>query len=727
MDGVTEGGKDPMAGSGTDPRTGSGTGPGTGRAAGAADGGATRVVLAGVYGHGRSHLENLRGLSARGLVELVGVCDVRPVEADWLHGLGTPEQVRPDGLAGLIERTGAEVTILCTPINTHADLAVTALGAGSHLLLEKPPAASLAAFERIAAAVAETGLACQVGFQSLASAAIPALRKRIASGELGEVRGIGVAGAWERPAEYYTRSAWSGRRRLDGQDVVDGALTNPFAHATATALAVAGAEERGAVASVELEMFHANPIEADDTSTARIRLADGRVITVAVTLCSTGRTEPYLIVHGSAGTARLTYTTDELDGTVHPRANLLENLVEHVRTGVELLVPLVRTGAFMEFMEAVRLAPDPLPIADEHQVLHPDRRELPGIKALTDASAERLALFSELGVAWAARRELSVAGTPVASYVWRPDLPAADSPRPYLHPVRTRGGVPVTEFRPDDHVHHLGVSLAIADVGAVNFWGGRTFVRDQGATWLDDHGRQRHDAFEEVEGGFAEELTWIGPDGATVARERRTVLAVPVPVSPPAPEGAAGTSGPSGTGAPDPGAGGAWALDFAFELTVREPLEIKSSACKGRPGAGYGGFFWRAPKESANLAVFTAGAEGEQAVHGSVTPWLALVSDAWSLVFVQVGAVDPWFVRVAEYPGVGPALAWDRPLPVADTLTRRVVTVVADGRLDRAAAARLAEAAGTAGTADPAGTGTPGVAAGAAGTGAPAESAGEAP
>ncbi|GII04397.1 oxidoreductase [Planobispora takensis] len=370
---------------------------------GVSENGAVRVVLAGAYGHGRSHLENLRQLSVRGLAELAGVCDVREVDAQWLHGLGAPEQARPGDLAGLIERTGAEITILCTPINTHADLAVTALRAGSHLLLEKPPASSLAEFERIAAAVRETGLACQIGFQSLGSAAIPALRKLIASGDLGEIRGIGVAGAWERPADYFTRSAWSGRRRLDdGQDVVDGALTNPFAHATATALAVAGAEERGSVTSVELELFHANPIEADDTAAARIHLADGQVITVAVTLCATGRSEPYVLVHGSRGTARLTYTTDDLDGTVHPRANLLENLIEHVRTGTELLVPAARTGAFMEFLEAVRLAPDPLPIADEHQEIHADRRELPGIRELTDLSAERTALFSELGAPWAA-------------------------------------------------------------------------------------------------------------------------------------------------------------------------------------------------------------------------------------------------------------------------------------------------------------------------------------
>ncbi|NRQ36684.1 Gfo/Idh/MocA family oxidoreductase [Nonomuraea sp. NN258] len=624
----------------------------------------TRVVLAGAYGHGRSHLENLRGLAARGLVELSGVCDVRPVDAGTLAGLGTPEQAGPDGLAELIQRTGAQVTILCTPIDTHADLAVAALRAGSHLLLEKPPAASLAEYERIAAAVAETGLACQVGFQSLGSAAIPELRARIAAGALGEVRGIGVAGAWERPAGYFTRSPWAGRRRLNGRDVVDGALTNPFAHAVATALAVAGAEAGDAVASVELELFHANPIESDDTASARIRLAGGRVITVAVTLCATGRSEPYLIVHGSAGTARYTYTTDELDGTAHPRANLLENLVEHVTNGAELLVPLSRTGAFMRVLEAVRLAPDPLPIPGEHQIVHRDRREVPGVRELTERSAARLALFSELDVPWARSRELRVSGTPVASYVWRPDLPATDAPRPYLHPVRTLGGTEVSEFRPADHVHHLGVGLAVADVGGTNFWGGRTFVRDRGPTWLDDHGRQRHDAFEELDGGFAQSLTWLGPDGATVATERRTVLARPL--------------------------GPGWALDFGFTLTVPQPLEIRSSACKGRPGAGYGGFFWRAPARSANLAVFTGEAEGEQDVHGSTTPWLALVSDAWSLVFAQAGAVDPWFVRVAEYPGVGPALAWDRPLPVTRTLSRRVVTVVADGRLDRRAAAELA-------------------------------------
>lgn len=626
------------------------------------------VVLAGAYGHGWWHLENLRRLS--GLVRLAGVCDVREIEPGLLRGLGRPE--RSADLGELIERTGAEVTILVTPIHTHRDLAIRALEAGSHVLLEKPPAATLAGFREIEAAVRNTGLACQVGFQSLGSAAIPAIRRLVAEGVIGEVRGIGVAGAWERPSAYFTRSAWAGRRRAGRIDVMDGALTNPFAHAVATALAVAGKGLADDVAGIDAELFHANPIEADDTSCLRIRLADGPPITVAVTLTADRRHEPYVTLHGTEGRITLTYTLDRVrvesrahgvSTTSHARADLLENLVSHVRDEVPLLVPLARTGAFMRVLEEIRLAPDPLPIPDEYQEIADDRRTIPGVANLTARSAEHLALFSELDVPWApARAVLDVAGRPVAEYHWRPELATTLSPRPYLHPVRTLGGVTVTEVNPPDHVHHLGASIAVSDVSGRNFWGGRTYVRDTGPTWLDNHGVQNHVAFTRRDDrGFTETLRWTGVDGLDLIEERRTVGARPL--------------------------GRAWALDVEFTLRnlTGEPLTIESSATKGRAGAGYGGFFWRAPGEAANRTAFTA--LGDEP-HGSRAPWLALSSDLWTLIFVQDD--DPWFVRVDEYPGAGPALAWDAPLVVERELTRRVVTVIADGRLTPGEAAALA-------------------------------------
>ncbi|GAA4924700.1 PmoA family protein [Streptomyces coeruleoprunus] len=262
-------------------------------------------------------------------------------------------------------------------------------------------------------------------------------------------------------------------------------------------------------------------------------------------------------------------------------------------------------------------------------------------------------------------------GRPVGRYLHRPDLPARLSPRPYLHPVTTLGGTTVTEEQPADHLHHLGVSIAVPDVGARNFWGGRTFVRDQGPTALDNHGEQRHDGWKLRDpDGFVEDLSWRAGD-TELLRERRTVAATAVTPT-------------------------AWALDVTFSLTNPGPddLSIGSPATNGRPGAGYGGFFWRAPKEPAAPDVFTAHEEGEGEVHGRTADWLALSGADWTLVFA--GATDdtrkdPWFVRTREYPGVGSSLAWaDRlPVPAGGTVVRRVVTVVADGRLDRAAAGTL--------------------------------------
>ncbi|MDX3498912.1 PmoA family protein [Streptomyces turgidiscabies] len=266
---------------------------------------------------------------------------------------------------------------------------------------------------------------------------------------------------------------------------------------------------------------------------------------------------------------------------------------------------------------------------------------------------------------------LRVAGRPVGRYTGRPELPLRHAPRPYLHPVTTLAGTAVTELSPADHTHHLGVGVAIPDVEGHNFWGGRTYVRDQGPTELDNHGAQRHTAYQLRDpDGFVEELRWM-VGGGELLRERRTVAATELTSS-------------------------AWALDFTFSLTniTSAPLSIGSPATNGRPGAAYGGFFWRARKEAGAPDVFTAATEGESAVHGTRADWVALAGPTWTLVFA--GATeqtrrDPWFVRAEEYPGVGSSLAFDERLPIGpgETAVRRIVTVVADGRLDRGEAAAL--------------------------------------
>ncbi|MGW0468090.1 Gfo/Idh/MocA family protein [Streptomyces sp. NPDC003027] len=370
------------------------------------------VVLAGARGHGRWHLLNIRRLERLGLVRLAGVCELRPLDAAELEGIGTPEQ--SSDFEALLASTGARIAVICTPIQTHTDLALAAARHGAHILLEKPPAPSYAEFRRMADGVAASGVACQIGFQSLGSHAVPAIRRLVEEGAIGELLGVGAAGAWVRDEAYFRRAPWSGRRRLDGVDVVDGALTNPLAHAVATALSLAGSVRAEDVEYIETELLRAHAIESDDTSCVRVVTARGTQVTVAATLCAETSSEPYVVVHGTRGRITLWYKQDRVllqrgghgpEETVHGRTDLLENLVAHVTGGAPLCVPPEETGAFMRVVEAVRLAPDPVPLARTYWHTEAGesapRRVVAGIDGLVDRSADTLSLYSELDAPWA--------------------------------------------------------------------------------------------------------------------------------------------------------------------------------------------------------------------------------------------------------------------------------------------------------------------------------------
>ncbi|GLW30262.1 oxidoreductase [Actinoplanes regularis] len=266
---------------------------------------------------------------------------------------------------------------------------------------------------------------------------------------------------------------------------------------------------------------------------------------------------------------------------------------------------------------------------------------------------------------------LRLADRDVAEYAWRPDLPVALSPRPYLHPVRTLAGTTVTELMPDSHRHHLGVSVAVAEVDGANFWGGRTFIPGHGPAWLDNQGTQEHVRWvRRADTQLRHTLRWTSIDGRPLLTERRDL--------------SCRLAGPD-----------AWALSYGFTLTnaTDRQLPIRSPAAHGRTGAGYGGFFWRAP--AGDHRITCPDGTGVEAVHGRRAPWLSVTGDGWTLLFIAANPEtrdDPWFVRTRDYLGIGSALTWEQPLLLAPgaTLTRRVVTVIADGAVDADRAAAYA-------------------------------------
>ncbi|MFI1097928.1 Gfo/Idh/MocA family protein [Streptomyces sp. NPDC020917] len=372
------------------------------------------VVLAGASGYGRTYLQEIAALEAAGAVRLAGVCDVRPLDAEGRALAG--DRPFDTDLGRLLDRTRPDIGIVATPIHTHLPLARQVLGAGAHLLVEKPPLPTAEDWRELVRLGRAADRVCQTGFQSLGSQAVVRLGRLMAEGRFGRIRGIGGYGAWSRPNGYYRRAAWAGRREVDGRPVVDGALTNPFAHMISTALQLDASTGWDDVDAVELELFHARDIQADDTSCVRLRTGHGTVVTAAVTLCAETAAAPVLMVYGTHGHATLHYTTDLLafDGMRerHSRTSPLQNLLAHLDDDrVPLQSGLDACGGFMRVLEAVRTAPDPLPI-DPAWVRHSDGEhgdgggddasvQVIGVEAAVRASAERLATFGELGVPWA--------------------------------------------------------------------------------------------------------------------------------------------------------------------------------------------------------------------------------------------------------------------------------------------------------------------------------------
>jgi len=667
--------------------------------------GRLRVAVVGAMGFGAFHLRALQDLTAAAV--LTAVVDPRPAAGEVLEMLGRAPQYA--SLTDLLAEQRPDIVVIASPIPTHAPLAEEAMRAGCHLLLEKPPTASLAEYESLIAVAQETGRVVQVGFQADGSSAYDAISAAVAAGEIGEVRGVGAVGTWVRATSYFARAPWAGRRRLDSVDVVDGVVTNPLAHAVQAALRLAGARRAEDVAAVEAELFRANDIEADDTSSIRVITATGLPVAVGLTLCAAAHSEPRVIVHGSAGRIVYWYKTDRIEiSTARGSRSLtatstgaLADLVAHLRGDTaEPASPLTHAGAFMRVMEAVRTAPEPATIPARLTTWHEDEVGrhvvVDDVEAWCERVAESLRTFTTLGAPWAPRhstlatlRLSETTGAPeVARYVDGAGTSALDSPRPHLHPVRTTAGVLVSAVAPADHTWHAGVGMAVQDVGGHNLWGGRTYVRGSGYMWRDDHGRITHEQWratpgqahptesgdehgEHRDGGYMEaELAWRGHDGSVLLTEIRTL-----------------TWSPEERG---------WRLGWTSALTnaTADTLALGSPGSNGRVGGGYGGFFWRLPACS-DVDVRTAQARGEEAVHGTVAPWLAwsaTTAEGDVTLVITSGDGDPWFVRVAGYPGFGSSLAWSEPVQLAPatSISRRFRIFIADGRLTDDEAAEVA-------------------------------------
>ncbi len=269
-------------------------------------------------------------------------------------------------------------------------------------------------------------------------------------------------------------------------------------------------------------------------------------------------------------------------------------------------------------------------------------------------------------------------------YVFVPDSPQLESPKPYLDPMRTRAGRVVSLFRPWDHVWHKGIAWSLPVVDDENFWGGPTFVRDQGYVQLANNGTQGHRAVLESDvadgvARFRHALEWTTESGVRMFTEERTLSARIL-------------------------SDRAWALTVEVAMTnvTAAPISIGSPTTKGRDNAGYGGLFWRGPRSFTEGRLVTVDGEGSgNDVRGQRHEWMGFVGrhdevDATSLIVMLDAAENPchppqWFARSEEFACLNPAPFFSEEFEIAAGATAvfRYAVGIADG--DGADAPALAD------------------------------------
>jgi predicted dehydrogenase len=154
------------------------------------------------------------GRDAQAAGEMARRFDWQHVETDW---------------RALVARDDVDLVDICTPGDTHAEIAVAALEAGKHVLCEKPLANSVEEAVVMAEAAARArakGVRSMVGFTYRRVPATTFARDLVAAGKIGEIRQVRATYLQDWLADAEAPLTWRMKKELAGS----GALGDIGAH-----------------------------------------------------------------------------------------------------------------------------------------------------------------------------------------------------------------------------------------------------------------------------------------------------------------------------------------------------------------------------------------------------------------------------------------------------------------------------------------------------------------
>lgn len=195
----------------------------------------------------------------------------------------------------LVARDDVGLVDVCTPGDSHAEIAIAALEAGKHVLCEKPLANSVAEAEAMAEAARrarERGVRAMVAFNYRRVPALAHARNLVASGALGEIRHVRSVYLQDWLSDPEAPMTW----RLRKESAGSGALGDLGAHIVDAAQFVTGDLITGVSALTNTfvkqrpsESGGTDEVTVDDTALFLARLSSGAVASFEATRYALGR------------------------------------------------------------------------------------------------------------------------------------------------------------------------------------------------------------------------------------------------------------------------------------------------------------------------------------------------------------------------------------------------------------------------------------------------------
>ena len=163
-----------------------------------------------------------------------------------------------------------DVINVCTPNYLHADMAIEALKAGCHVVIEKPIALYKSDAESIISTAKDAEKLVFCVMQNRFSPTIIWLKSIISKELLGDIKMLSIHCFWNRNESYYSNSNWHGSINMDG-----GPLYTQFSHFIDIIYWLFGE-----INNISSEFFtfnhHSKLIEFEDSGIVRFNLANGK-------------------------------------------------------------------------------------------------------------------------------------------------------------------------------------------------------------------------------------------------------------------------------------------------------------------------------------------------------------------------------------------------------------------------------------------------------------------